>query len=104
MLMSVNSLQHSMARLVLGMVAVVLMAWSPVRAADRPPVRVLVWDERQPQQKTAYTNWLGNQIAGHLRTVPGLSVTSTSIGDPQQGLATLDQTDVLVWWGHVRHM
>jgi hypothetical protein len=104
MLRLVNSLLHSMARLGLGMVAVVLMAWSPVRAAERLPVRVLVLDERQPQQKTTYTHWLGNKIAGHLRTVPGLSVTSTSIGDPQQGLATLDQTDVLVWWGHVRHM
>lgn len=104
MLMSVNSLLHVVVKLALGMVAVVLLAWAPVRAADRPPVRVLVWDERQPQQKSTYTNWLGNQIAGHLRMVPGLSVTSTSIEDPKQGLATLDETDVLVWWGHVRHM
>gem|GEM_PF-4553931 len=30
-------------------------AWG--MAAD---IRVLVWDERQPQQKQAYSNWLGN--------------------------------------------
>jgi trehalose utilization protein len=70
-------------------------------AAD---VRVLVWDERQPQQKQAYSNWLGNEIASHLRKVPGLKVTSAALDDPGQGLSTLDQTDVLVWWGHVRQM
>ena len=70
-------------------------------AAD---IRVLVWDERQPQQKQAYSNWLGNEIAAHLRKVPGLKVTSAALDDPGQGLSTLDQTDVLVWWGHVRQM
>ena len=68
------------------------------------PIRVLVWGERQPQQRQAYTNWLGNQIAQHLRSVPGLQVVSTALDDPRQGLATLDQTDVLIWWGHVRQM
>ena len=29
---------------------------------------------------------------------------SAALDDPGQGLATLDQTDVLVWWGHVRQM
>ncbi len=68
------------------------------------PIRVLVWDERQPRQKEAYPNWLGNQIADHLRTRPGLIVRSAALDDPQQGLADLDQTDVLLWWGHVRQM
>ncbi len=72
--------------------------------AQSRPVRVLVWDERQPRQKEAYTNWLGNQIASYLRTVPGLSVNSAALDDPKQGLADLDQTDVLIWWGHVRQM
>lgn len=71
------------------------------RAGD---IRVLVWDERQPRQKEAYSNWLGNAIAGHLRTVPGLSVRSVALDDPGQGLTGLDETDVLVWWGHVRQM
>lgn len=73
-------------------------------AAADSPIRVLVWDERQPKQKEAYSNWLGNEIASHLRTVPGLVVTSTALDDPAQGLGGLDQTDVLVWWGHVRQM
>lgn len=66
-------------------------------------IRVRVWDERQPAQKKAYPNWLGNQIADHLQTLPGLSVDSVCIDDAEQGLRDLDSVDVLVWWGHVRH-
>jgi trehalose utilization protein len=69
------------------------------------PIRVLVWDEQQPKQLEAYTNFLGNQIATHLRTVQNLEVKSVSIKDPEQGLAAdvLDNCDVLIWWGHQRH-
>ena len=81
-----------------------LVFLSCVTTGRAGPVRVLVWDERQPQQKQAYPNWLGNQIAEHLRQVSGLKVVSAALDDPQQGLSTLDQTDVLVWWGHVRQM
>lgn len=72
------------------------------RAAE--PVRVLVWDEQQPAQKKAYPNYLGNEIAEHLRGKPGLSVRSVRQGDPRQGLGegALEKCDVLVWWGHVR--
>ena len=50
-------------------------------------IRVVVWDERQPQQKQAYENFLGNTIAEHLRSQPGLSVESVALDDPEQGLA-----------------
>jgi trehalose utilization protein len=68
-------------------------------------INVVVWDERQPAQKQAYENFLGNQIAGHLKSQPGLSVQSVSIDDPEQGLSesVLKNCDVLIWWGHVRH-
>ena len=67
-------------------------------------INVVVWDERQPQQKQAYENFLGNQIAGHLKTLPGFAVQSVSIDDPHKGLSplVLRDADVLVWWGHVR--
>lgn len=67
-------------------------------------IRVVVWDERQPQQKEAYDNFLGNQIANHLKTRPGLSVTSVCIEDDEKGTspAYLRTCDVLIWWGHVR--
>jgi trehalose utilization protein len=75
------------------------------RPASTRPVRVVIWDEQQPAQKRAYANFLGNQIAEHLGTQPGISVRSVSINDPGQGLAggVLDDCQVLIWWGHVRN-
>src|SRR5947209_1483504 len=73
-------------------------------------IRVVVWDERQPAQKQIYPNFLGNHIAEYLRSVKGLNgpefdVKSVGLDDPDQGLPqqTLDNCDVLIWWGHVRH-
>jgi trehalose utilization protein len=76
-----------------------------VSAFGANAIRVLVWDEQQPQQKQAYgEKFLGETIAEAL-TRRGLEVKSVSINSPEQGLdaATLDQTDVLIWWGHIRH-
>ena len=66
---------------------------------------VLVWDERQPRQQEAYANFLGNAIAAHLRAQGGMAVQSAGLDDPGQGLsdAALEASQVLVWWGHVRH-
>ncbi|HWE94177.1 MAG TPA: ThuA domain-containing protein [Tepidisphaeraceae bacterium] len=94
-------------------IAAGLMSALPVaRAVDTDkqliaerPIRVVVWDEQQPQQKQAYDNFLGNAIADHLKTRPGLTVKSVRLADEQQGLGddVLDHCDVLVWWGHVRN-
>ena len=77
------------------------------RAADSAakPIRVLVWDERQPAQKQAYENFLGNAIADHLGKQPGFKVKTACLDDPDQGVAdaALDDCDVLIWWGHVRN-
>lgn len=85
-------------------VMAVLSLFSIATAADGP-VRVVVWDEQQPAQKAVYENFLGNAIADYLKSRPGFNVTSVNQNDPEQGLAekTLDQCDVLIWWGHVRH-
>ncbi|MBI3415971.1 MAG: ThuA domain-containing protein [Verrucomicrobia bacterium] len=76
-----------------------------VFAADARPIRVLVWDEQQPAQRQAYSNFLGNEIVAYLRKQPGLEVASATLNDSEQGLssAALDRTDVLIWWGHQRH-
>ena len=82
------------------------------RAADKPPVRVLIWDEQQPAQKQAYgDHFLGNTIADHLKQNPALSVRSVAMlpkdqadkDDPNLSEESLAQTDVLIWWGHIRH-
>jgi len=83
-----------------------LVAWAaaPVLASANP-VRVLVWDEQQPQQKQAYGNkFLGETIAAYLGAQPGIMVRNASLDSPEQGLdeATLDSTDVVIWWSHIR--
>ena len=70
------------------------------------PVRVLIWDEQQPTQKKAYGDrFLGETIADHLAKSSDFSVNTATLDDPEQGLSddTLDQTDVLIMWSHVRN-
>jgi len=82
---------------------VLLMPLGSIQAAA--PIRVLVWDEQQPQQKEAYgEKFLGETIAAHLENQNGFSVKSARLDDAEQGLseATLDATDVLIFWCHRR--
>jgi trehalose utilization protein len=77
-------------------------------AADLPPkpIRVLVWDEQQPAQKKGYGDqFLGQVIAAHLAKNPALQVKTATLTDPDQGITPeiLDNTDVLIWWGHIKH-
>src|SRR6266702_2839230 len=69
------------------------------------PIRVTVWDEQQPQQKPAYENFLGNAIADYLNQQNGFKATSVKLDSAEQGLPNdlLNETDVLIWWGHVRN-
>ena len=63
------------------------------------PVRVVVWDEQQPEQKPAYENFIGNHLAKHLQKQPGFSVRAEALDDPDQGLSDgiLNTCDVLIW-------
>ena len=75
------------------------------RAFGAEPIKVLVWDEQQPVEPKIYPNFPGNFIAEHLRQNSELQVASASMDDSEQGLssAALQASDVLVYWGHVRH-
>src|SRR5205807_1066105 len=75
-------------------------------AADKLPIRVLVWDEQQPAQTKGYGDqFLGQVIAEHLSKNPALEVKTAALKDPDQGITPqiLDNTDVLIWWGHLKH-
>ena len=75
--------------------------------AENAPLRVLIWDEQQPDQKKAYGDkFLGETIAAYLAKESDLAVKTTFLDAPDQGLtdAVLDATDVLIWWGHRRHV
>src|SRR5581483_9393579 len=69
-----------------------------------PEIRVLVWDEQNKGQK-AYTNFIAAQIASSLKTVPFMSVRSAGLDDTNLGLSdeALTNTDVLIYWSHVRN-
>lgn len=84
---------------------IMLLVSSLVPIVFAKDIRVLVWDEQQPAQTKAYTNFLGNQIATYLRTLPELKVTSVALTDPEQGLTddVLNNAEVLIWWGHAKH-
>jgi trehalose utilization protein len=74
-------------------------------AATAAPIRVVIWDERQPEQKRAYDDFLGNEIAARLGRRPGIELRSVALDDAEQGLAPeiLDWGQVLVWWSHRRN-
>lgn len=49
--------------------------------------------------------FLGETIAAYLGSQPGLTVKTANLSSPEQGFdpATLDVTEVVIWWGHVRN-
>ena len=78
-------------------------SFTTLHAAE--PVRVLVWDEQQPEQKQGYGDkFLGEMLAAHLAKLPGLAVKTAKLDEPDQGLsdAALDAADVLIFWCHRR--
>ena len=96
-------------RILISLLFFLLVAATQTAIAQSPneadPVRVLVWDERQAEQKQAYgERFLGQTIADALEK-QGFLVRSTGLDEAAQGLdpALLDWAEVLIWWGHVRH-
>lgn len=73
------------------------------------PVRVTVWNEyrhekQNPKIAAIYPQGIHGAIAGYLRG-HGCIVTTATLDEPEHGLTehVLENTDVLVWWGHVAH-
>ena len=55
--------------------------------------------------KKIYPNGIHEAIAAYLRKEPDIQVKTATLEEPEHGLtqAVLDQTDVLMWWGHIAH-
>ncbi|MBO2944665.1 ThuA domain-containing protein [Paenibacillus sp. F411] len=73
-------------------------------------IQVTVWNEyrhekQNPQVHSIYPNGLHEAIAGYLRKDSRLKVRTAVLDEPQHGLSeeVLDNTDVLIWWGHKAH-
>lgn len=73
-------------------------------------IRVLVWNEyrhekQQPAVADIYPGGIHRAIGEYLGKIGGISVKYACLDDPEQGLSLdiLDNTDVLIWWGHMAH-
>jgi trehalose utilization protein len=74
------------------------------------PIKVTVWNEymdeqRVPEVASVYPGGLHTTIADFLNRDGEISAGVSLITDAEQGLAeqVLDNTDVLIWWGHCHH-
>ncbi len=67
--------------------ALLFFAPVPSQGGEAKPVRVLIWDEQQPDQKRACGGkFLGETIAAHLGAQPGITVTIKNLRSPEQGV------------------
>lgn len=73
-------------------------------------IRVTVWNEyrheKEPgEAKDRYPNGIHGQIAAFLAANEDITVHTATLDEPEHGLTTqvLDNTDVLIWWGHWAH-
>jgi trehalose utilization protein len=78
--------------------------------ADPDPIRVTIWNENRherhkPEVGAIYPNGIHNALADHLSKAGGFVVRTGTLDDPEHGLdaAIVDQTDVMLWWGHAYH-
>ncbi len=74
------------------------------------PIRVTIWNEFvHERQNTAvaaiYPNGIHGALAEVLSKHGDFHVHTATLDEPEQGLppVVLDQTDVLLWWGHAAH-
>ena len=74
------------------------------------PIRATVWGENVHEQKNKavaenYPKGMHGQIAALLNEDQNIQATTVTLQDPEHGMteARLDETDVLLWWGHAAH-
>ncbi len=66
--------------------------------------KVVVWSEGTAP-KNVYPQDVNTAIAEGLQPLKGWEIVTASINDPEQGLPEelLNNTSVLIWWGHQKH-
>lgn len=74
------------------------------------PIKVRVWNEYRHEKtnekaKAIYPDGIHNALATALNQHDDMQVETATLDDPEHGLtqAVLDNTDVLLWWGHMAH-
>jgi trehalose utilization protein len=73
-------------------------------------IRVTVWGENVHERTSdvvrgLYPQGMHQCIADALNAAGGIAATTATLDQPDQGLppGRLDETDVLIWWGHAAH-
>ncbi len=73
-------------------------------------IRVTVWNEYRHEKLSKgiaaiYPEGIHGAIAKYLREEPDMEVRTATLDEPEHGLTdeVLDNTDVLIWWGHMAH-
>jgi trehalose utilization protein len=73
-------------------------------------IRVTVWGEfrhekTNPQVAAIYPRGMHEAIASHLRQSNDLTISTATLDEPEHGCTTtrVNETDVLIWWGHLAH-
>lgn len=73
-------------------------------------IRAVVWGENVHEKTNAtvaelYPDGMHACIADALNRDAGLEATTATLQEPEHGLpqSRIDQTDVLLWWGHAAH-
>jgi len=73
-------------------------------------IRVTVWNENRHEQhdeqvRAIYPDGMHTAIAGFLQPCADMQVCTATLDEPEHGLTreVLDNTDVLLWWGHLAH-
>ena len=73
-------------------------------------LRITIWNEFRhekvhPAVQSVYPDGIHTVIAEALRQDESLSVRVATLDEPEHGLTheVLEQTDVLLWWGHMAH-
>lgn len=74
------------------------------------PIRVTVWHEfrhekTNPKVAELYPEGIHGTIAAFLGKDAAIQVRTATLDEPEHGLTqeVLDETDVLIWWGHMAH-
>lgn len=72
-------------------------------------INVTIWNEfvheqKEPSVKALYPNGIHGALAKNL-AAPDLEIRTATLDEPEHGLTqtVLDNTDVLLWWGHAAH-
>ena len=73
-------------------------------------IRVTVWNENlheknDPEVTRLYPGGIHGHLAGYLNTLEGIEARTATQDQPDCGLSdeVLQNTDVLLWWGHCSH-